>query len=103
MAWLLSHAHDWQNSTMSACHVLVSATIHKMTQQLLVFRAYTHRQDTSQSDNNTHTGVMALFRDQPGKPVPERQNQSGFYWTKWQWVAVSSAGLYASLHLAPDR
>ena len=42
-----------------------------------------------------------FVRDYPGKPVPERQNQSGFY--KWQWVAVASAGLYASLYLAPDR
>jgi len=39
----------------------------------------------------------------PGKPVPERWNQSGFYWSKRQWVAVASAGPYASLHLAPDR
>ena len=28
--------------------------------------------------------------------------QSGFYWSKRQWVAVASAGPYASLHLAPD-
>ena len=26
-----------------------------------------------------------------------------FYWSKRQWVAVVSAGPYASLHLAPDR
>jgi len=31
------------------------------------------------------------------------KGKSGFYWRKWQWVAVASAGLYASLHLAPDR
>jgi len=30
--------------------------------------------------------------------MPERYNQSGFYWSKRQWVA--SAGRYASLHLA---
>jgi len=29
--------------------------------------------------------------------------QSGFYWSKRQWVAMASAGPYASLHLAPDR
>ena len=34
------------------------------------------------------------------EPVPERQNQSGFYWSKRQWVAVASAGPYASLHLS---
>ena len=26
-----------------------------------------------------------------------------FYWSKRQWVAVASAGPYASLHLTPDR
>jgi len=30
-------------------------------------------------------------------------NQGGFYWSKRQWVAVASAGPYASLHLALDR
>ena len=35
--------------------------------------------------------------------VPERYNQFGFYRSKRQWVAVASAGPYASLHLAPDR
>jgi len=50
-----------------------------------------------------HTRLKALFRDYPGKPVPERKNQSGLYWSKRQWVAVASAGPYASLHLAPDR
>ena len=29
--------------------------------------------------------------------------QSGFYWSKRQWVAVASGGPYASLHLDPDR
>ena len=51
----------------------------------------------------THNRLMALFWDYLGEPVPERENQSGFYWSKRQWVAVASAGPYASLHLAPDR
>ena len=46
---------------------------------------------------------MAVVQDYPGEPVPERYNQSGFYWSKRQWVAVASAGPYASLHLAADR
>jgi len=54
-------------------------------------------------NNNNNTRLTALFRDYPGVPVPERQNQSGFYWSKRQWVAVASAGPYASLHLTPDR
>jgi len=44
-----------------------------------------------------------FLRDYPGEPVPERKNQSGFYWSKRQRVAVASTGTYASLHLAPGR
>jgi len=39
----------------------------------------------------THTRLTALFRDYPGEPVPERWNQSGFFWSKRQWVVVASA------------
>jgi len=53
--------------------------------------------------SHTHARLTALFRDYLGGPVPERLNQSGFYWSKRQWVVVASAGPYASLHLAPDR
>jgi len=53
---------------------------------------------------HTHTPVsQPSVQDYPGLPVPERSNQSGFYWGKRQWVAVASAGPYACLHLAPDR
>ena len=45
---------------------------------------------------HTHTHLTALF------PGLERQNQSGFYWSKRQRVASASAGPYASLHLSPD-
>ena len=31
----------------------------------------------------------------------QKSKKSGFYWSKRQWVAVASAGPYASLHLAP--
>jgi len=51
---------------------------------------------------HTHTRLTALVRDYPGESVPERWNQSGFYWSKRQWVAVASAGPYACQHLAPD-
>ena len=47
--------------------------------------------------NGPLSGTTRVSRYQKGK------NQSGFYWSKRQWVAVASAGLYASLHLAPDR
>ena len=53
----------------------------------------------------THTRLDngPWFRDNMGEPVPERENQSGFYWSQRQWVAVASTGPYASLHLDPDR
>ena len=43
------------------------------------------------------SGTTRVSRYQTGK------NQSAFYWSKRQWVAVASAGPYASLHLTPDR
>ena len=36
-------------------------------------------------------------------PLSRTTRLSWFYWSKRQWVAVASAGPYASLHLAPDR
>ena len=38
---------------------------------------------------NHHARLTALFRDYPGEPVPERKNQSGFYWSK----RVSGSGI----------
>ena len=58
---------------------------------LSALRQHTH------THTHTHTHLTTLF------PVPERWNQSGFYWSNRQWVAVASAGTYACLHLAPDR
>ena len=45
--------------------------------------------------NGPLSGTTRVSRYQKG--------QSGFYWSKRQWVAVASARPYASLHLAPDR
>ena len=61
------------------------------------------KEDRSHTYTHTHTRLMALFRDYPDEPVRERLNQSGFYWNKRLWVALASAGPYASLHLAPGR
>ena len=47
--------------------------------------------------NGPLSGTTQVSRYQKGK------NQSGFYWSKRQWVAVASAEPYASLHLAPVR
>ena len=52
---------------------------------------------------HTHTRLTALFPGLPRSAGTRKVNQSGFYWSKRQWVAVASAGPYASLHLAPNR
>jgi len=52
---------------------------------------------------HTHTRLTALCPGLPGWASTRKVNQSGFYWSKRQWVAVASAGPYASLHLTPDR
>ena len=52
---------------------------------------------------HTHTRLMALCPGLPGWASTKKENQSGFYWSKRQWVAMALAGPYASLHLAPDR
>ena len=49
---------------------------------------------------------VCVFQHNLDKPVPERQNQSGFKWGKIWWgfeMAVASAGPYVNnLHLALD-
>jgi len=54
-----------------------------------------------------YTHLMASFQDNLGKPIPERQNQSGFKRGKRRWgfgMAVASGGPNANnLHLVPDR
>jgi len=52
---------------------------------------------------NTHPFNGPFFRDHRVSRYQKGKNQSGIYWSKRQWVAVASAGQYASLHLAPDR
>ena len=54
-------------------------------------------------NTHTHTRLTALFPGLPRSAGTRKVNQSGFYWSKRQWVAAASAGTYASLHLAPNR
>jgi len=42
------------------------------------------------------TPVKQLFKGQPGKPAPERQEMMG-----WQWHQLDHYANY--LHLTPDR
>ena len=58
---------------------------------------------TSSTNTHTHTRVTALCPGLPGWAGARKENQSGFYWSKRQWVVVASAGPYASAHLAPVR
>ena len=52
---------------------------------------------------HTHTHLTDLFPWLPRWAGTRKVKPSGFYWSKRQWVAVASAGPYASLHLARDR
>jgi len=47
--------------------------------------------------------LMALCPGLPGWAGTRKVKPIWLYWSKIQWVAVASTGLYASLHLAPDR
>jgi len=46
----------------------------------------------------THAHFTTLWTLSRITLVSQYQNQSGFYWSKRQWVAVASAGLSANLH-----
>ena len=63
----------------------------------------THARMHARTHTHTHTHLTALFPGLPGWAGTRKVKQSGFYWSKRQWVAVASAGPYASLHLAPER
>ena len=52
---------------------------------------------------HTHTHTHTFNGPLSGTTRVTWYKKSGFYWSKRQWVAVASAGPYASLHLAPDR
>jgi len=55
---------------------------------------------------HTHKSVLWPSRLFPGLPEwasIRTQNQSGFYCSKRQWVALASAGPYVNLYFALDR
>ena len=64
--------------------------------------SFTHTVSSSMS-NHSHPyySPLSFVRDYLGEPEPE--HQSGFYWSKRQWVEVASAGPYTNLHLASYR
>ena len=61
-----------------------------------------HRTEVS-THTHTHTGLMALCLRLPGWAGTRKVKPVWILLMKRQWVAVASAGLYASLHQAPDR
>ena len=52
---------------------------------------------------HSHTRLTALCPGLPGWAGTRKVKPIWFYRSKRQWVAVASAGPYASLHLAPDK
>ena len=58
---------------------------------------------TRLAHTHTHNHTTALCPGLPGWACTRKVKQSGFYWSKGQWVAVASAEPHASLHLTPDR
>ena len=74
-----------------------------MRNGLKIATARQHTHARAHAHTHTHVRLMALFPGLPGWAGTRKVNQSKFLWSKRQWVAVASAGPYASLHLAPDR
>jgi len=89
----------------TATHETVSIvdTVVSLTLRIVLFVSDNYVSKCICTHTHTHpfngplSGTTHVSRYQKGK------NQSGFYWSKRQWVAVASAGPHASLHLAPDR
>ena len=88
---LAQHGQHWRRLLASA---------HSHIAQALIVECY-----STQTHTHTHTDtrLTTFCRGLPGSAGARKVNQSGFYWSKRQWVAVASAGPYASLHLVPDR
>ena len=82
-------------------HIQDATVIHSLTTALTSVCNLQPKNPEQQT--HTYTSVLRL----PGLSgitwMSRYQNQSGFYWSKRQWVAVASAGKYANLHLTPDR
>jgi len=55
-------------------------------------QSYNWQAVTQDSTEYAHTHLTALFPGLPGWAGTRKVNQSGFYWSKRQWVAVASAG-----------
>ena len=107
--WVLSHCSRmgalttkpvWPAS-LELCSTATHTTEYRQLQaafsRIMYSSSSTRTRTQTYPFNSPLSGTTQVSRYQKGK------NQSGFYWSKRQWVAVVSAGSYASLHLAPDR
>ena len=65
----------------------------------MLSRVYTH----THAHAHTHTRLTALRPGLSRSAGTRKEKPIWIYWSNRQWVAVASAGPYASLHLAPDR
>ena len=73
-------------------------------QNMMMLCAWGMKADVAHSTHtHTHPYNGPLSRTTRVSRYQKGKNQSGFYWSERHWVAVESAGPYASLHLAPDR
>ena len=97
-----SRANKWLTGWLIDYNYMLKIALHKFwwaCQSLYLERAvWRHSgrlRGVIKQLHSTHPHLMALCPGLPGEPEPERQNQSGFYWSKRQWVAVASAGPYA--------
>ena len=61
---------------------------HQSSKKYMIRRCYITIQKICYT--HTHTRLTAFFCDYSGEPVPERENQSGFYWSK---KTVSGSGI----------
>ena len=88
--WQTAWHHSTRNRDFSQ-HVLQLHKIFINTFQSKIYwnilASYHLPQDELQLRKHTHTRLTALCLGLPGGPVPERKNQSGFYWSKRQWMA----------------
>ena len=83
--------------SMASMKLVASTPLQQLTLTPTITLFLTHTHTHTHTFNGPFSGSTQVSRYQKGK------NQCEFYWSKRQWVAVASAGPYASLHLAPDR
>ena len=102
----------WQTQkSLLQSHCLQSTVFSRTTQNMVQIQSQRKRWEKSAEKNCTDTYIhtyaynrlAALCPGLPGWAGTRKVKPSGFYWSKRQWVAVASAGLDASLQLAPDR